>query len=259
MKACRLIPAADQRAGAHYRRRAVGKRAALSAEKLPTRFFSRRPGRCRTCSRRCSGAAAWTETEMFRTFNMGLGMVLAVSREKAAAVRKLLAPVSRSRPGREGQPGSSGLCSRGSVPSFVYGSGEGAGERKPENLFLVRSPSPVVRKNSSRFAGPAKIMTEGLPWVLCAKVGIGVLVSGGGSNFQACGRRIRRGDSRAPRCGWWSPTSPASGPWSGPRSSGVEALVWSRRIFPTRAAYFARVGEEFKKRDVRWCAWRGSC
>ena len=32
------------------------------------------------------------EKEMFRTFNMGLGMVLAVSRDKAAAVRKSLAP-----------------------------------------------------------------------------------------------------------------------------------------------------------------------
>ncbi|MBI4395630.1 MAG: phosphoribosylformylglycinamidine cyclo-ligase [Elusimicrobia bacterium] len=32
------------------------------------------------------------ENEMFRTFNMGLGMVLAVSREKAQAVKKLLEP-----------------------------------------------------------------------------------------------------------------------------------------------------------------------
>jgi phosphoribosylaminoimidazole synthetase len=32
------------------------------------------------------------DTEMYRTFNMGLGMVLAVSPDKAAAVRKLLAP-----------------------------------------------------------------------------------------------------------------------------------------------------------------------
>jgi phosphoribosylaminoimidazole (AIR) synthetase len=31
------------------------------------------------------------DEEMFRTFNMGLGMVLAVRREKAAAVQKSLA------------------------------------------------------------------------------------------------------------------------------------------------------------------------
>ena len=33
-----------------------------------------------------------SDIEMFRTFNMGLGLVLAVSREKAAAVKKLLEP-----------------------------------------------------------------------------------------------------------------------------------------------------------------------
>ena len=32
------------------------------------------------------------DEEMFRTFNMGLGMVLAVAPEKADAVRKALAP-----------------------------------------------------------------------------------------------------------------------------------------------------------------------
>jgi phosphoribosylaminoimidazole (AIR) synthetase len=33
-----------------------------------------------------------SEGEMFRTFNMGLGLVLAVERSKAEAVRKLLSP-----------------------------------------------------------------------------------------------------------------------------------------------------------------------
>jgi phosphoribosylformylglycinamidine cyclo-ligase len=44
-----------------------------------------------------------SEDEMFRTFNMGLGLVLAVSREKAVALQSMLAPcyrVGRVEPGR---------------------------------------------------------------------------------------------------------------------------------------------------------------
>jgi phosphoribosylformylglycinamidine cyclo-ligase len=33
-----------------------------------------------------------TDDEMYRTFNMGLGLVLAVAPDKAAAVKKALAP-----------------------------------------------------------------------------------------------------------------------------------------------------------------------
>lgn len=81
-------------------------------------------------------------------------------------------------------------------------------------------------------------------------VGIGVLVSGGGSNFQALADAVRGGRIPQSVVKLLISNKPGVGALDRAAKLGVEALVLEPRDFPDRASYYARIVEEFKKRDV---------
>jgi phosphoribosylglycinamide formyltransferase 1 len=82
-------------------------------------------------------------------------------------------------------------------------------------------------------------------------VGIGVLVSGGGSNFEAIVEAVKKGKIPNARVSLMVSNKPGVGALDRAKRLGVESLVLEPKDFPDRPAYFERIGEEFKKRDVR--------
>jgi phosphoribosylglycinamide formyltransferase-1 len=84
-----------------------------------------------------------------------------------------------------------------------------------------------------------------------SKVGIGVLVSGGGSNFQALTESAQKGKIPGAEVKLVISNKSGAGALERAKKLGVEALVIEPKSFPDRAAYCARLGDEFKKRGVR--------
>jgi len=82
-------------------------------------------------------------------------------------------------------------------------------------------------------------------------IGLGALVSGGGSNFEALVRGTRGGKIPNAEFLLLISNRPGAGALDRAKRLGVEALVLEPNDFPDRAAYFARVGEEFENRRVR--------
>jgi phosphoribosylglycinamide formyltransferase-1 len=82
-----------------------------------------------------------------------------------------------------------------------------------------------------------------------AKIGIGVLVSGGGSNFQALAEAARRGEIPG-EVRLLVSNKPGAGALDRAKALGVEALVMEPKAFPDRAAYFDAVAGEFSRRGV---------
>jgi phosphoribosylglycinamide formyltransferase-1 len=78
-------------------------------------------------------------------------------------------------------------------------------------------------------------------------IGIGVLASGGGSNFEALANaKIDGGVVRL-----LVVNKPGVGVLDRARRLGVEALVIEPKTFPDREAFFGRVADELEKRGVR--------
>ncbi len=82
------------------------------------------------------------------------------------------------------------------------------------------------------------------------KAGIGVLVSGGGSNFQALAEAAQRGDIPDAEVRLVVSNKPGVGALDRAKKLGVESLVLEPKDFSSRAAYFERIGEEFARRGV---------
>ena len=59
------------------------------------RSSARTPGRCSPCSARSSAAATFPKAEMWRTFNMGLGLVIVIRPDSLAAGPKKALPEAR--------------------------------------------------------------------------------------------------------------------------------------------------------------------
>ncbi|MBI4395631.1 MAG: phosphoribosylglycinamide formyltransferase [Elusimicrobia bacterium] len=83
------------------------------------------------------------------------------------------------------------------------------------------------------------------------KIGIGVLVSGGGSNFQALAEAARKGEIPGGEVRLVVSNRPGAGALVRAKALEVEALVFEPKDFASRAAYYERIGDEFKKRSVR--------
>ncbi len=81
-------------------------------------------------------------------------------------------------------------------------------------------------------------------------VGIGVLVSGGGSNFQALAEAVRSGRIPRSEIRLLVSNKPGVGALDRAAKLGVEALVLEPKNFPDRIAYYARIIDELKKRQV---------
>jgi len=81
-------------------------------------------------------------------------------------------------------------------------------------------------------------------------IGIGVLASGGGSNFQALAEAARDGRIPGAAVRLLIANKPGAGALARAAALGVEALVVEPKNFAERTAYYARLIEEFKKRNV---------
>lgn len=81
-------------------------------------------------------------------------------------------------------------------------------------------------------------------------LGIGVLASGSGSNFEALARAIREGKIPGASVRLLVSNKPTAGALDRARRLGVEGRVLDPRDFPTRADYFSRIAEEFDARGV---------
>jgi formyltetrahydrofolate-dependent phosphoribosylglycinamide formyltransferase len=79
---------------------------------------------------------------------------------------------------------------------------------------------------------------------------VGVLASGGGSNFEALTEACRRGDVPAADVALLISNKPGAGALERAARLGVEAMALEPRDFPNRATYFARLAEEFVRREV---------
>lgn len=82
-------------------------------------------------------------------------------------------------------------------------------------------------------------------------IGLGVLVSGGGSNFEALAVAAREGRIPGGEIRLLISNKPAVGALDRARRLGIEALVLEPREFPDRAAFFERVAAEFERRGVQ--------
>ena len=98
--------------GAHHGRRDSGKPEPRAAAGRSTRWSIRRAGRSPTCFSSSSGRAASSADEMFRTFNMGVGMVVITA---DGACRHCNAT---PRPRRTCTPGGWATSGQGPVRSF---------------------------------------------------------------------------------------------------------------------------------------------
>lgn len=82
------------------------------------------------------------------------------------------------------------------------------------------------------------------------KIRIGVLVSGGGSNFEALTQACRRGEVPDAEVTLMISNKPGVGALERAGRLGVESMVIEPRDFPNRVTYFARIAEEFVRREV---------
>jgi phosphoribosylglycinamide formyltransferase-1 len=82
-------------------------------------------------------------------------------------------------------------------------------------------------------------------------IGVGVLVSGGGSNFEALAVAVREGRVPGAEIRLLISNKPAVGALDRARRLGIEALVVEPREFPNRAAFYDRVAAEFERRGVQ--------
>jgi phosphoribosylglycinamide formyltransferase-1 len=81
-------------------------------------------------------------------------------------------------------------------------------------------------------------------------IGIGVMASGGGSNFQALAEAARRGDIPGGDIRLLIVNKPGVGALDRAARLGIESLVLEPKSFPDRAAFFRRAADEFQKRGV---------
>lgn len=82
------------------------------------------------------------------------------------------------------------------------------------------------------------------------KIRIGVLVSGGGSNFEALTQACRGGEVPDAEVALVISHKPGVGALERAGRLGVESMVIEPREFPNRVTYFARLAEEFVRREV---------
>ena len=105
----------DQGHGAHHRRRHHREPAAHAARRPSASHSTARAGRCRRCSPGCSAAGGIDDAEMFRAFNMGVGLFSSPIRRDAERLVERLRERSASRPG--GSARSTGRRSRSTGPA----------------------------------------------------------------------------------------------------------------------------------------------
>jgi formyltetrahydrofolate-dependent phosphoribosylglycinamide formyltransferase len=81
-------------------------------------------------------------------------------------------------------------------------------------------------------------------------VGVGVLASGGGSNFESLAEAVRSGAIPGAEMRLLVCNRPGAGALERARRLGVEALVLEPKDFPDRGACCERIGDELQKRGV---------
>ncbi len=84
-----------------------------------------------------------------------------------------------------------------------------------------------------------------------SKINIAVLVSGDGSNFEAIACAVKNGAIPQAEVKLMVANKPGVGSLDRAQRLGIESMVLQAKDFPDRSAYFARMNEEFKKRDIR--------
>ena len=82
-------------------------------------------------------------------------------------------------------------------------------------------------------------------------IGIGVLVSGGGSNFQALTESAQTGKIPGAEVRLVVSNKPGAGALERAKRLGVDSLILEPKDFVDRPAYFTRLAQEFQKREVR--------
>jgi phosphoribosylglycinamide formyltransferase 1 len=83
------------------------------------------------------------------------------------------------------------------------------------------------------------------------KVSIGVLASGGGSNFEALACAVREGKIPGADIGLLIVNKPGAGALDRAKRLGIEALVLEPKSFPDRASFYDRAADAFDRRGVR--------
>jgi phosphoribosylglycinamide formyltransferase-1 len=83
------------------------------------------------------------------------------------------------------------------------------------------------------------------------KIGLGVMASGGGSNFQALAEAVQQGKIPQAEIRLLIVNRPAAGALERAKRLGVESMVLEPKDFSDRSGYYARVAEEFGKRRVQ--------
>lgn len=86
---------------------------------------------------------------------------------------------------------------------------------------------------------------------MSSTVGIGVLASGGGSNFESLALAAREGRIPGVDVRLLLSNKPAVGALDRARRLGIEAMVLDPKDFKDRAAYYERAAEELDRRGVR--------
>ncbi|HOW27186.1 MAG TPA: phosphoribosylglycinamide formyltransferase [Elusimicrobiota bacterium] len=81
-------------------------------------------------------------------------------------------------------------------------------------------------------------------------IGIGVLVSGSGSNFEAIARAVQDGRIPEAEVRLVISNRPGVGALDRAKDLGVESLVLDPALFPDRKAYSMKIASEFRKKGV---------
>ncbi|MGQ0644332.1 MAG: phosphoribosylglycinamide formyltransferase, partial [Elusimicrobiota bacterium] len=74
-------------------------------------------------------------------------------------------------------------------------------------------------------------------------VGVGVLASGGGSNFESLAEAVRSGAIPGAEMRFLVCNRPGAGALERARRLGVEALVLEPKDYPDRGVYYERIGD----------------
>jgi phosphoribosylglycinamide formyltransferase-1 len=83
-----------------------------------------------------------------------------------------------------------------------------------------------------------------------APVNIGVLASGSGSNFEALAKAVQAGKIPGAQIAVLIGNRPGIGAFERAKNLGIESLLLDPKTFSDRGAYFSRVADELKKRNV---------
>ncbi len=207
-----------------------------------------------------------SRTECYRTFNMGIGLVLAVAPEEVdgvlATARELgeeayvvgqVVTGSGVRLVEDGRGPQAGLAANAKASSTAGDASEGRDtEGGPPEGMAAALPSPEAIRCSAAGLGETRVAD------VCSKplARLAVFASGNGSNFQAVADACRDGVIPA-QVALLVTDKPDCTAVKRAQRLGIPVLALSPRDFPDKAAYERRILQQLQEMDVDWVVLAG--